>query len=79
MRVRVCARDTHARSMLRQRPDVPHQLYSSANPLFSKLLNQPVNELRDRCLHLILPACIRGERRGTEGTERRGGMSRAQW
>lgn len=33
------------------------------NPLFSKHLNQPVNELRDRCLHLILTACISGEYR----------------
>lgn len=33
------------------------------NPLFSKPLNQPVYELRDRCLNLILTTCIRGEYR----------------
>ena len=50
------------------------QMFSSSyillKPLFSKLLNQIVNELRDRCLHLILTACIRAEYRKEEREEK---------
>lgn len=47
--------------LLRFCPDVGRQLHPLQTPVFSAALNQLANELRDRCLHLILPACIRGE------------------
>lgn len=54
---------------LRFCPDVGHQLHLLQTPVFSGALNQLANELRDRCLRLILPACISGESGYKRGAE----------